>query len=536
MSSPTAQPLDLDALPPAVREAFLAMQAEVAGLRAQTERQDYLIAELRHALYGKRSEQLNPDDRQLAFEDLETAVAEAEAAREAVTVRNADGTQRRPAAKRNLGHLPDHLPRIEQVIEPAQKVCPCGCTDMVKIGEDRAERLDIIPARFQVIVTVRPRYACRRCDAGVCQAETPHWLIEGGLPTEGTLAHVAVSKYADHLPLYRQCQIYGRGGVDLDRSTLASWCGTAAYHLAPVVDRMLVHLKRSSRLFMDETRAPVLDPGAGKTKTGYLWALTRDDRGWGGEDPPAVVFTYAPGRHGSHAMDILRGFDGILQVDGYTGYDALAGPKRVNGKPVTLAYCWAHARRKLNDIYQKDGSEIAAEGLRRIAQIYKVEAGIRGRTPEERLAARQEQSAPLVADFRLWLTKQRSVIRENDLPDHFLILMTSTKSRLGEKLAYIHRHWDGLQIFLTDGRVEMDTNPVENTIRPITLNRKNALFAGHDEGGRTWARMASLMETCKLNAVDPYAYLRTTLTAIANRHPASRIDDLMPWAFQKQSS
>ena len=250
------------------------MQAKVAGLEAHTERQDYLIAELRHALYGKRSEQMNPDDRQLAFEDLETAVAEAEAAREAVTVRNADGTQRRPAARRNLGHLPGHLPRIEQVIEPAQKVCPCGCTDMVKIGEDRAERLDIIPARFQVIVTVRPRYACRRCDAGVLQADTPHWLIEGGLPTEGTLAHVAVSKYADHLPLYRQCQIYGRGGVNLDRSTLASWCGTAAYHLAPVVDRMLVHLKRSGRLFMDETRAPVLDPGAGKTKTGYLWALT----------------------------------------------------------------------------------------------------------------------------------------------------------------------------------------------------------------------------------------------------------------------
>ena len=522
MSSPTAQPLDLDDLPPAARKAFLAMQAEVAGLRAQTERQDYLIAELRHALYGKRSEQMNPDDRQLAFEDLETAVAEAEAAREAVTVRNADGTQRRPAARRNLGHLPDHLPRIEQVIEPAQKICPCGCTDMVKIGEDRAERLDIVPARFQVIVTVRPRYACRRCDAGVVQADTPHWLIEGGLPTEGTLAHVAVSKYADHLPLYRQCQIYGRGGVDLDRSTLASWCGTAAYHLAPVVDRMLVHLKRSGRLFMDETRAPVLDPGAGKTKTGYLWAVTRDDRGWGGEDPPAVVFTYAPGRHGSHAMRILRGFEGILQVDGYTGYDALAGPKRVNGKPVTLAYCWAHARRKLHDIYQKDGSEIAAEGLRRIAQIYKVEAGVRGRTPGERLAARQEQSAPLLADFRLWLTKQRSSI--------------SAKSRLGEKLAYIHRHWDGLQIVLTDGRVEMDTNPVENTIRPITLNRKNALFAGHDEGGRTWARMASLIETCKLNAVDPYAYLHTTLTAIANRHPASRIDDLMPWAFQKQSS
>ncbi len=306
----------------------------------------------------------------------------------------------------------------------------------------------------------------------------------------------------------------------------------------------------------------MLDPGAGKTKTGYLWALTRDDRSWGGEDPPAVVFTYAPpsrrmhafacqatGRHGSHAMDILRGFEGIMQVpyhglqanhdramDGYTGYDALAEPGRVGGKPLTLAYCCAHARRKLHDICQKDRAEIAAEGLRRIAQIYKVEAGVRRRTPEERLTARQDESAPLVADPRLWLSKQRSVVRENDLPDRFLILTTSAKSRLGEKLAYIHRHWDGLQIFLTDGHVEMDTNPVENTIRPITLNRKNALFAGHDEGGHTWARMASLIENCKLNAVDPYAYLRATLTAIANRHPASRIDDLMPWVFQKRSS
>ena len=399
MPAHASQPLDLNAFPPTVREAFLVLQAEVAGLRAQTERQDYLIAELRHALYGKKSEQLDPDDRQLAFEDLETAVAEAEAASDAGVARNADGTTRRPAAKRNLGHLPDHLPRIEQVIEPEHKICLCGCTDMVKIGEDRAERLDIVPARFQVIVTIRPKYACRRCAGGISQAATPHWLIEGGLPTEGTLAHVAVSKYADHLPLYRQCQIYGRGGVNLDRSTLATWCGITAYHLAPVVDRMLVHLKRSGRLFMDETRAPVLDPGAGKTKTGYLWALTRDDRGWNGEDPPAVVFTYAPGRSGSHAMDILAGFDGILQVDGYAGYDALAEPRRVGGAPLTLAYCWAHARRKLHDIYQKDGSEIAAEGLRRIARIYKIEASMRGHAPEERLAIRQAQSDPLIADL-----------------------------------------------------------------------------------------------------------------------------------------
>ena len=221
-------------------------------------------------------------------------------------------------------------------------------------------------------------------------------------------------------------------------------------------------------------------------------------------------------------MDILAGFNSILQVDGYAGYDALAEPRRVGGTPLSLACFWAHARRKLHDIYQKDGSEIAAESLRRIAQICKIEASIRGHAPEDRLAIRQAQSAPLIADFRKWLTHQRSRI--------------SAKSRLGEKLGYIHRHWDGLQIFLTDGRVEMDTNPVENTIRPITLNRKNALFAGHDEGGRTWARMASLIETCKLNAVDPYAYLRRTLTAIANKHPKSRIDELLPWTFQKPSS
>jgi len=522
MSAIASQPLDLDTLAPATREAFEAIQAEVVELRARTERQEYLIAELRHALYGKKSEKLDPDARQLVFEDLEVAVAEAEAALEDSAVRRSDGTARRRVTKRNLGHLPAHLPRIEETIEPARKVCPCGCTDLVKIGEDRSERLDIIPARFQVIVTVRPKYACRRCEAGILQAPTPPRLIEGGLPTEGTMAHVAVSKYADHLPLYRPSQIYRRGGVDLDRSTLAAWCGKTAFHLAPVVERMLEHLKRSDRLFMDETRAPVLDPGAGKTKTGYLWALARDDRGWGGKDPPAVVFTYAPGRAGAHAMDILKGFEGILQVDGYTGYDALAGPRRRGGAPLTLASCWAHSRRKLHEIFQRDGSPTAAEGLRRISEFYRIEAAIRGRAPAERLAVRQEQTAPLIADFRQWLTAQRKRI--------------SAKSRLGEKLGYIHRHWDGLQVFLTDGRVEMDTNPVENTIRPLTLNRKNALFAGHDEGGHTWARIASVIETCKLNGLDPYAYLRGTLTAIAAGHPASRIDELMPWEFRQTSS
>lgn len=492
-----------------------ALQVLVNDLKHLTDRQEHLIAELRHARFGKKSEKLNEDERQLAFEDLEIAAAETQEAIDQSSP--APSKPRRKAAKRNRGHLPAHLPRIEQIIEPDTKVCACGCTKLVPIGEDRSERLDVIPAQFRVIVTVRPRYAYSRCDGGILQAPAPPHLIEGGLPTEALMAHVAVAKFCDHLPLYRQSQIYARSGIELDRSTLASWCGVTSHHLTMIVDRMLAHIKTAPRLFMDETRAPVLDPGAGRTKTGYLWALTRDDRGWGGNDPPAAVFTYGDSREGAHAMKILHGFEGTLQVDGYTGYDALARAKRIGGKPLQLAYCWTHARRKLHEIYKKDASPIAAEGLRRIAEIYAIEAEIRGQCPDERLAVRTKLSAPLAAELRQWLTQKRSQI--------------SPKSRLGEKLAYIHRHWDGLCLFLADGRLEMDTNPVENRIRPLVLTRKNALFAGHDEGGRTWARIASVIETCKLNGVDPYAYLRDTLTAIAQGHPAARIDELMPWAW-----
>ena len=525
---------DLAALPPTVRQAFLDMKAQVQHfaeqnaalqvlvneLEALTKRQDYLIAELRHARFGKKSEKLSEEERQLAFEDLEIAASETQEAIERQPT--VQGKSPRKAAKRNRGHLSASLPRVEQIIEPENRVCSCGCTKLVPIGEDRTERLDVIPAQFRVIVTVRPRYACSRCDAGILQAPAPSHLIEGGLPTEALMAHVAVAKFCDHLPLYRQAQIYARSGVDLDRSTLASWCGVTSHHLTLIVDHMLGHIKTAPSLFMDETRAPVLDPGAGKTKTGYFWALTRDGRGWGDNDPPAVVFTYGNSREGRHAMKILHGFDGTLQVDGYTGYDALTRTKRIGGKPLQLAYCWAHARRKLHEIYKRDASPVAAEGLRRIAELYAIEADIRAKCPEDRLAARTERSAPLVAAFRQWLTQKRAQI--------------STKSRLGEKLAYIHRHWDGLSLFLADGRLEMDTNPVENRIRPLVLTRKNALFAGHDEGGRTWARIASVIETCKLNGVEPYAYLRDTLTAIANGHPANRVDELMPWAYAKMSS
>jgi len=277
MASPL-DPLDLSALPPEYRAAFEAL-AELA------KRQEALIKELRHALHGKRSEKLSEDERQLAFEDLEVAVSEVEAAQDAQTS-PAASRKKRPPSSRNIGNLPEGLPRIEEVIEPKSLDCPCGCGAMHKIGEDRTERLDIIPAQLQVIVTIRPKYACRSCTDGVMQAPAPAWLIEGALPTEGAIAHVLVAKYADHSPLYRQSQILARSGIDLHRSTLAGWIGKAAFHLAPVVDRLAEHLKTSTKLFMDETSAPVLDPGRGKTKTGFLWALARDDRSWGGDRHP----------------------------------------------------------------------------------------------------------------------------------------------------------------------------------------------------------------------------------------------------------
>lgn len=511
--------INLSTLPEDQRDAITALIDELAELRETTQRQEHLIAELQQALYGKKSEKLNDDDRQLAFEDLEVALAEIEEQTSQQAPDN-DKPKRKKVAKRNRGNLPEDLPRIERVIEPDSLNCPCGCGVMHKIGEDRHDRLDIVPPQLRVIVTVRPKYACRTCTDGVTQALSP-WLIEGGLPTEGAIAHVLVSKYADHCPLYRQSQILARSGIDIHRSTLADWAGVASFHLAPVVDRLAKHLKASTKLFMDETTAPVLDPGRGRTKTGYLWALARDDRSWGGDDPPGVVYFYAPGRHGAHAEKFLAGFNGTLQIDGYTGYNRLTKPSRTGGDPITVAYCWAHARRKLKEVFDRDGSEIAAEGLRRIAEIYAIEKDIRGTSPGQRLSARQARSAPLVAAFGEWLQAQR--------------LRISAKSRLGEKLAYIHRYWGGLQTFLTDGRVEIDSNNVENLVRPIALNRKNALFAGHDEGGCTWGRIASLIETCKINGVEPFAYLKSTLEAIAAGHPKDRIDDLLPWNFKPAS-
>jgi len=507
MELPADLPNDIEAL----KAIIAASEARNARKDVRIERLEKLVADFKRALFGAKSEKTDPDQYQLALEDIETAMAVVHAEDEDI-----DPPKGKPARRKvNRGSLPKHLERIEEVIEPDDMTCACGM-DRHVIGEDVSERLDVIPAQFRVIVTRRPKYACRSCKDGVVQAPAKPRLIEGGLPTEATVASVIVGKYADHLPLYRQTQIYARQGVDIDRSTLAAWIGKAAYELTPVYDCLKENLKQSTKLFMDETTAPVLDPGRGKVKKGYFWALARDDRPWSGDAPPGVAFTYAPGRSGKHASDILQGFNGILQVDGYTGYNRVLDPK-TNGD-IQLAYCWAHARRKLFELTKNSTAQIANDGLKQITALYRIESQIRGRPVDERLAVRKEQTAPKIDTFKTWLDQAR--------------LQVSTKSPTGEALKYIAKYWDGLMLFLTDGRIEMDNNTVERTIRPITLNRKNALFAGHEHGAQNWAILASLIETCKLNGIDPHGYLTHVLTAIVNGHKQSRIEELLPWAYQ----
>lgn len=522
-------PDDLDGL----REAVLAMHVELADKRAelaaeraerqrleeQNERLSHFIRQLQRMQFGRRSEKLDPDQLNLALEDLEQAVAENEAEAEKADpqVREKRARERR----RNRGALPAHLPRIEVVVAPEATTCPCCNGTMHVIGEDRSERLDIIPARYQVIVTIRPKYGCRACAGAVVQAPAPARLIEGGLPTERLVAHVLVTKYADHGPLYRQAQMLARQGIRIDRSTLASWVGYAAAELKPLWQLMRDDLLASTKLFVDETPVPVLDPGRGRTKTGYFWTIARDDRPWGGKDPPAVVYTYAPGRGSKHALALLQEFSGILQSDGYQAYKTVAEARR-GADAIILAHCWAHVRRQFFDIAKQGPAPIAKDALKRIAALYEIEAGIRGQSAEKRLAVRHARSKPLIEALKLWFEQRLAEV--------------SRKSTLGEAIGYALNHWQGLTRFLDDGRIEIDSNTIERSMRPVALNRKNALFAGHDLGAENWAVLASLIETCKLHGVNPEAYLADVLGKLVDNWPNRRLAELTPWAWQAAQS
>jgi transposase len=441
------------------------LKAMLLAERARAERLEQIIKELQRHRFGRRAETLPEDQLLLGLEEVEQGAASGEA--EGEDAAPAERTARAAKRRMNRGSLPGHLPRIEIVVDIEDRNCPCCRNALHRIGEDTSERLDIVPAQLRVLVVRRPKYACRACEEVVVQAPAPARLIEGGLPTEATVAQVLVSKYADHLPLYRQAQIYARQGITLDRSTLADWVGRAAWLLRPVHERLLAKLKTSTKLFADETTAPVLDPGRGRTKTGQLWAYARDDRPWGGSDPPGVAYVYAPDRKAERPITHLAGFKGILQVDGYGGYRVLA-----ERGDVTLAFCWAHVRRRFYDLAAAGPAPIASEALERIAELYAVEADIRGRSADERHALRQEKSRPILDELEPWLRTKLGLI--------------SQKTKLAEAIRYALSRWDGLTCFLDDGRIEIDSNVVERSIRPIALNRKNALFAGDcQRGART---------------------------------------------------
>jgi transposase len=486
------------------------LKAMLIAERARSERLVQIIKEMQRHRFGRQAETLPEDQMLLALEEAEQTEAGATAEEEARSTQvRAEAARRR---RRNRGALPAHLPRIETTVDIDDKTCPCCKGLLHRIGEDVSERLDIVPAQFRVLVTHRPKYACRACEDVVVQAPAPSRMIEGGLPTEATVAHVLVSKYADHLPLYRQAQIYGRQGINLDRSTLADWVGRAAWHLRPLHERLLVQIRASTKIFADETTAPVLDPGRGRTKTGQLWAYARDDRPFGGADPPLAVYVYAPDRKAEQPIAHLADFAGVLQVDGYAGYRPLA---RKNS--VQLAFCWSHVRRRFYELAAAGPAPIASEALERIAELYAIEKDIRGSSPDARQAARQDRSRPILDALEPWLREKLALI--------------SQKSKLAEAIRYALTRWYGLTLFADDGRVEIDSNVVERAIRPIALNRKNALFAGSDGGAENWAIVASLIETCKLNRIDPQAWMADTLAKIVNGYPNSQIDDLLPWAY-----
>ena len=467
--------------------------AEALHLRTWIEKLKLEIARLKRMQFGRSSEKLDEriEQLELIVEDLETSQAQT------APVKAIAAERVQPVRK----PLPEHLPRETVTHEPASNCPDCGGGTMKRIGEDVAEMLEYVPARFKVIRHVRPRPACACCDR-IVQAPAPSRPIERGI-------HVLVSKYADHLPLYRQAGIYARDGVSIDRSTLADWVGSASRLLGPLVAAIKAHVLAGEKLHGDDTPVPVLQPGRGTTKTGRLWTYLRDDRPAGSEMPPAVWFQYSPDRKGERPLAHLSRYAGILQADGYAGFDRL-----YETLPITEAACWAHVRRKFYDLHQASGSPVAAEALARIGTLYEIEREIRGRPPDERSRTRQARAGPQLAHLKQWFTETLG--------------KTSAKSALALAIRYALTRWTALTRYVDDGRIEIDNNAAERSLRDVALGRKNYLFAGSDAGGERAAAIYSLLGTAKLNGVDPELYLRHVLERIAE-HPINRVEELLPW-------
>ncbi|HEX3363922.1 IS66 family transposase [Phenylobacterium sp.] len=493
------------------------LRAMVLSLAAENEALKAAIKQINAQVFGQRSERaslLAEGQLDLELGDLADAPTVTDQTAPAPTREHA----KRKPANRNIGRLASWLPRVIEVIEPAVTTCACCSGALHKIGEDVAEALDAVPAQVRVLRTIRPKYACRACESGITQAPAKLRLFDGGMATTALVASVAVWKYAWHMPLNRQAQILAGQGVRLDRATLGKWVKKAAWWLKGLYLRQLEVIHSHPRLYCDETRLPVRKIGRRRTHTGQLWAHAVDDRTWGGPAAPAVVYIFAQGRGHKEIRAQLADYQGLLQVDGYSAYKGLAKPGRKPG-PIELAFCLAHARRKFTDVYKTTQSPFAAEAIGAFARIYAIEAEIRGRSAQERMVVRQAKTAPMMADL-----KRRF---EDELAG------LSSKSKLAGAIRYNLAHWSGLTRFLNDGRLEADNNSVERTMRPIALGRRNHLFAGDDGGAETWAILASLLNTARLNDIDPFVWLNDVLEQIVSgQTKANDLDRLLAWNWK----